>query len=126
MQSLTVSKLSSFRMFRIFLTSAKSQHCTDEWNERYAVSSSFLSLYAYVCVACTAVVTEISYHKEKTIEADVSFLSEKEWRDELEVLLEDLLDDDGTFRRTTDLRSEAGVAWHKVGHGWHKGENVLI
>ncbi|KAL5508154.1 hypothetical protein ACEPAH_5772 [Sanghuangporus vaninii] len=64
--------------------------------------------------ACTAVVTEISYHKKKTIEADVSFLSEKEWRDELEVLLDDLLEEDGSFRRTTDLRSEAGVAWHKV------------
>ncbi|KAL5527490.1 hypothetical protein ACEPAG_6281 [Sanghuangporus baumii] len=64
--------------------------------------------------ACTAVVTEISYHNEKTIEADVSFLSEKEWRDELEVLLDDLLEEDGSFRRTTDLRSEAGVAWHKV------------
>ncbi|KAL5487951.1 hypothetical protein ACEPAI_6059 [Sanghuangporus weigelae] len=64
--------------------------------------------------ACTAVVTEISYHNEKTIEADVSFLSEREWRDELEVLLDDLLEEDGSFRRTTDLRSEAGVAWHKV------------
>ncbi|KAL5530325.1 hypothetical protein ACEPAF_6582 [Sanghuangporus sanghuang] len=64
--------------------------------------------------ACTAVVTEISYHNKKTIEADVSFLSEKEWRDELEVLLDDLLEEDGSFRRTTDLRSEAGVAWHKV------------
>ena len=75
----------------------------------------YLSRSLMVLLACTAVVTEISYHKEKTIEADVSFLSEKEWRDELEILLDDLLDQDGTLRRTTDLRTEAGVAWHKVG-----------
>ncbi|KLO16323.1 hypothetical protein SCHPADRAFT_823334 [Schizopora paradoxa] len=64
--------------------------------------------------ACTAVVTEISYQKEKGISADVSFLSEKEWRDELKVLLDDLVDESGQVRRTGDLRSEAGVAWHKV------------
>ncbi|KAH8118439.1 hypothetical protein DFH11DRAFT_1849817 [Phellopilus nigrolimitatus] len=64
--------------------------------------------------ACTAVVTEIAYHKEQNIAADVSFLSEKEWRDELKVLLDDLIDEDGQIRRATDLRSEAGVAWHKV------------
>lgn len=45
--------------------------------------------------ACTAVVTEIAYHKEKTIAADVAFLGLKEWRDELGVLLDDLVDEDG-------------------------------
>lgn len=49
--------------------------------------------------ACTAVVTEIAYHKEKTIAADVSFLSEKEWREELRVLLDDLIDEDGRLVR---------------------------
>ena len=68
----------------------------------------------YYYVACTAVVTEISYHDKHFIAADVSFLTEKEWRDELQLLLEDLIDDDGTLKRTTDLRSEAGVAWHKA------------
>lgn len=64
--------------------------------------------------ACTAVVTEIGYHPKKTIDGDVSFLSEKEWRDELAVLLEDLVDEDGNLKRSTDLRSDAGVAWSKV------------
>lgn len=64
--------------------------------------------------ACTAVVTEISYHQKKTIEGDVSFLSEAEWRAELAVLLDDLVDEDGTLKRSTDLRSDAGVAWQKV------------
>ncbi|KAF8589963.1 hypothetical protein K439DRAFT_1628171 [Ramaria rubella] len=64
--------------------------------------------------ACTAVVTEIAYHDKPTIDADVSFLSLAEWKEELEVLLDDLLDEDGNIRRATDLRSEAGVAWHKV------------
>ncbi|GJE84682.1 nuclear GTPase SLIP-GC [Phanerochaete sordida] len=64
--------------------------------------------------ACTAVVTEISYHPKKTIEGDVSFLSEAEWRAELAVLLDDLVDEDGNLKRSTDLRSDAGVAWQKV------------
>ncbi|KAG1907278.1 uncharacterized protein F5891DRAFT_940152 [Suillus fuscotomentosus] len=64
--------------------------------------------------ACTAVVTEIAYHAAPTINADVSFLSEAEWRAELAVLLDDLVDEDGNLKRTTDLRSDSGVAWHKV------------
>ncbi|KAG1755777.1 hypothetical protein EDB19DRAFT_1956649 [Suillus lakei] len=64
--------------------------------------------------ACTAVVTEIAYHAAPTINADVSFLSEVEWRAELAVLLDDLVDEDGNLKRTTDLRSDSGVAWHKV------------
>ncbi|KIK36397.1 hypothetical protein CY34DRAFT_26339 [Suillus luteus UH-Slu-Lm8-n1] len=66
--------------------------------------------------ACTAVVTEITYHAARTINADVSFLSEAEWRAELAVLLNDLVDEDGNFKCTTstDLRSDSGVAWHKV------------
>lgn len=58
--------------------------------------------------------TEIAYHTKKTIDGDISFLSEKEWRDELTVLLEDMIDEDGNVKRTTDLRGEAGVAWSKV------------
>ncbi|KAG2135905.1 uncharacterized protein EDB93DRAFT_1303704 [Suillus bovinus] len=64
--------------------------------------------------ACTAVVTEIAYHAAPTINADVSFLSEAEWRAELAVLLDDLVDGDGNLKRNTDLRSDSGVAWHKV------------
>src|SRR5271156_149233 len=64
--------------------------------------------------ACTAVVTEISHHTKKTIIADVSFLSESEWRQELDVLLQDLVDEDGNLKRSMDLNSEAGIAWQKV------------
>ncbi|CCM01707.1 uncharacterized protein FIBRA_03772 [Fibroporia radiculosa] len=60
------------------------------------------------------VVTEIGYHTKKTIDADVSFLSENEWRDELAVLLDDMIDETGNVKRTTDLRGDAGVAWQKV------------
>lgn len=73
--------------------------------------------------ACTAVVTEISYHTKKTIEADVSFLSETEWRQELTVLLDDLVDEEGNLKRSTDLRSDAGVAWQKV---WHIDNHTPI
>ncbi|VDC06880.1 unnamed protein product [Peniophora sp. CBMAI 1063] len=64
--------------------------------------------------ACTATVTEIAYHNKKTIEADIAFLSEKEWMEELNVLLDDLIDEDGTVKRSTNLNSDAGVAWSKV------------
>lgn len=65
-------------------------------------------------LACTAVVTELSYHKKTTIEADISFLSEEEWRQELAVLLHDIVDEEGNVKRLTDLKSDAGVAWQKV------------
>ncbi|KAF8897466.1 hypothetical protein BD779DRAFT_1432811 [Infundibulicybe gibba] len=64
--------------------------------------------------ACTAVVTEIAYHNKVTIDADVSFLSEVEWKAELGVLLHDLVDEDGVIKRSTDMKSDAGIAWHKV------------
>lgn len=64
--------------------------------------------------ACTAVVTEIAYHNKPTIDADVSFLSLAEWKEELSVLLTDLVDEEGNLKRSTDLKSDAGVAWQKV------------
>ncbi|KAK1224421.1 hypothetical protein PQX77_012717 [Marasmius sp. AFHP31] len=64
--------------------------------------------------ACTAVVTEISYHDKGTVDADVSFLSADEWKQELGVLLHDLVDEDGSLKRINDLKSDSGVAWHKV------------
>ncbi|KAJ3510297.1 hypothetical protein NLJ89_g4757 [Agrocybe chaxingu] len=67
-----------------------------------------------VCGACTAVVTEIAYHKKSTIDADISFLSEAEWRQELGVLIHDLVDEDGNIKRSTDIKSDAGIAWQKV------------
>lgn len=77
-------------------------------------SNYYWLILTRLLTACTAVVTEISYHSKKTIEGDVSFLSEAEWRDELSVLLDDLVDEDGNLKRSTDLRSDAGVAWQKV------------
>ncbi|KAG6874834.1 hypothetical protein C0992_006355 [Termitomyces sp. T32_za158] len=64
--------------------------------------------------SCTAVVTEVSYHKKPTIDADVSFLSEADWKEELAVLLTDLVGDDGNLKRSTDLKRDAGIAWSKV------------
>jgi hypothetical protein len=56
----------------------------------------------------------LAYHDKQTIDADVSFLSEAEWREELAVLLRDLVDEDGGIKRITDLKSDAGIAWQKV------------
>jgi hypothetical protein len=60
------------------------------------------------------VVTEIGYHNKPTIEADVSFLSLPEWKAELALLLHDMIDEDGNLKRSTDLKSDAGIAWSKV------------
>ncbi|KAG8685886.1 hypothetical protein FRC08_012861 [Ceratobasidium sp. 394] len=64
--------------------------------------------------ACTAVVAEIRYHSKPTITAKIEFLTLAEWKAELVVLLDDLVDKDGKIKRLSDLRSDAGVAWHKV------------
>lgn len=60
-------------------------------------------------------VTEISYHNRRTIDADIDFLSTEQWKSELEVLLQDLQDDEGHLKRVSDMRNDAGVAWHKEG-----------
>ncbi len=59
-------------------------------------------------------VTEIAYHKRSTIDADIEFLTRDEWHTELSVLLDDLSDDEGNLKRLSDMRNDAGVAWHKV------------
>lgn len=61
--------------------------------------------------ACTSVVTKISYHKRKVIQADVSFVSLEEWKRELGIVLRDLADDTGG---TKIADSDAAVAWGKV------------
>lgn len=78
--------------------------------------SYFYNIWTESETACTAVVTELAYHQKNTIDADISFLSELEWRQELGVLLQDLVDEDGHIKRITDLKSDAGVAWQKVQH----------
>jgi hypothetical protein len=67
-----------------------------------------------IAAACTATVTEIAYHNKPIIEADISFLSEEEWREELTVLLDDLIEEDGDLKHTTNLNGDAGVARSKV------------
>ena len=84
---------------------------------RFHLESCFTdtsSAYCFPIIACTAVVTEISYHDKETINADVSFLSEAEWRSELKILVEDLVDEDGKVKSVKSLNNEAGVAWSKV------------
>ncbi len=65
--------------------------------------------------ACTAVVTEISYHAEKGIRALVEFLTPQEWKDEITSLLEDLKSDK---KKKNVLNGEPSdpvvIAWKKV------------
>jgi hypothetical protein len=72
------------------------------------------------------VVTEIAHHNKSTIDADVSFLSIQEWRDELAVLLDDLVEEDGTIKRTTNLNSDAGIAWSKVCHRCARSKDATL
>lgn len=58
--------------------------------------------------ACTAVITEVSYHAKSTIEADISFLTMGEWRTEIDVLLQDIKDPDYTTKKDME------AAWAKV------------
>lgn len=58
--------------------------------------------------------TEVGHHDKDTVVAEVEFLALSEWKAELEILLDDLVGEDGRPKRSTDLRNDAGVAWHKV------------
>ncbi len=59
----------------------------------------------------------MSYHKRKTIDADVEFLTRREWIEELTKLIHDLVDEEGNLLETEQLTAdngEPGVAWSKV------------
>ncbi|PIL34268.1 hypothetical protein GSI_03043 [Ganoderma sinense ZZ0214-1] len=71
-------------------------------------------------LACTSVVTEISYNEKDTYEADVHFLAEVEWRKEVLVLLKDLQEDfDEKDCPWSDFGppsadAPASIAWAKI------------
>lgn len=61
--------------------------------------------------ACTAVVTEISYHEERTIEADVFFLKSEEWVQELVFFQDEIANNNGKVQQ---VKGKAGITWEKV------------
>lgn len=68
-------------------------------------------------IACTSVVTNISYHKSREIRAEVSFLAKAEWMQEIRALLGDwasYVDEANVSGKSGDLREEAKIAWEKV------------
>lgn len=67
--------------------------------------------------ACTAVVTEISFnYKNDRYRAEIEFISRDEWRKELELLYQELLDANGNVAREATMNedSEAGIAYAKM------------
>ncbi|RXW20524.1 hypothetical protein EST38_g5345 [Candolleomyces aberdarensis] len=65
--------------------------------------------------ACTSTITRISYHNDpKSITAKVSFLTRREWEEELTILLRELVDETDGGGNLSDPNSEAGIAWQKV------------
>ncbi|KAH8889321.1 hypothetical protein GQ53DRAFT_825631 [Thozetella sp. PMI_491] len=70
--------------------------------------------------ACTAVITEIAYNNspapEDRYRAEIEFITEKEWRDELTILFSDLFgsQDRGLSTDLASEDSEAGIAYAKL------------
>ena len=66
--------------------------------------------------ACTAVVTEISYHHNSTsYKAEIEFIGHDDWRKELKTLFKDLIEPGGGISRECyNEDSEAGVAYAKI------------
>ncbi|KAI0056842.1 hypothetical protein BV25DRAFT_1813365, partial [Artomyces pyxidatus] len=61
--------------------------------------------------ACTSIVTDVSYHDDSTIKADIGFISEAEWKETIVDVLEDLQYLSDKQRRSFEKTS---VAWSKV------------
>jgi hypothetical protein len=66
--------------------------------------------------ACTAVITEISYNYDSAAyTAEIEFISENDWRVELETMFKDLLDGNGNVsRECTNEDNEAAIAYAKI------------
>lgn len=66
--------------------------------------------------ACTAVVTEISWNdEERTYRAEIEFITLEDWRKDLEILFNDLLDTNGNVSKDSATEdSDAGVAYAKI------------
>jgi GTPase SAR1 family protein/predicted nucleic acid-binding Zn-ribbon protein len=66
--------------------------------------------------ACTAVITEISYNYDSTAYyAEIDFISDRDWRLELETLFKDLLDGSGNVSsECANEETEAGIAYAKI------------
>lgn len=66
--------------------------------------------------ACTAVVTEISWNKSsdpmERYRAEIEFIDEESWMNELDTLFKEIHEDNGAF--ISDPTSNAGVAYDKV------------
>jgi hypothetical protein len=66
--------------------------------------------------ACTAVVSEMSWNESTEASfrsrAKVIFISRAEWEQDLTVIMQELLSENGTFlREAEDPNSDAGIAW---------------
>ena len=62
--------------------------------------------------ACTAVVTELSYnYSDISYRAEIEFITEEDWRKELTILFQDLLNDNGEVSRDS---SNLDRCWGRV------------
>lgn len=59
--------------------------------------------------ACTAVVTEIAYNPNQGLKAEIEYLTPAEWKEEVNVLLEDMRDP-----TNSDTTEEVEIARAKV------------
>ncbi|CCO37830.1 hypothetical protein BN14_11990 [Rhizoctonia solani AG-1 IB] len=68
-----------------------------------AGKSSLLNAVLLCKNSCTAVVTKIGYHDDDSILAEVEFLACSEWKAELKILLDDLVEENGKLKQLSDL-----------------------
>ncbi|KAK9813950.1 hypothetical protein WJX73_006361 [Symbiochloris irregularis] len=84
--------------------------------------------------ACTACVVELSWHQHRLYEADVEFMTKKEWHNQIKSLWHDLLDEEGNLDvrapDRVDTRSAAGAAQAVIqsvlGHHIVKQKNLTL
>jgi hypothetical protein len=72
---------------------SSSQHCAHQWSQRFTFSTHLpKQILKQTNIACTLVITEISYHEKPGYKANVEFLSKGSWKKEFDVLLADIRD----------------------------------
>ncbi|KAH9834261.1 Dynamin family [Teratosphaeria destructans] len=81
--------------------------------------------------ACTAVVTELSYnyvdHPAAKYRAEIEFISPDDWRKELRILFQEIIDENGhIIKEASNPDSEAGVALAKIRAVYHKFTKEML
>lgn len=66
----------------------------------------------FLATACTSVITQVAWHKDSTFRAEIEFVAEMDWVEELTPMLKDIKDlgNAAVPKRSPELQA----AWNKV------------